>query len=110
MAGYHHYKDRKYEVGQRLLTLRRQANLTQTELAGRVGVNRRSIQNWEAGAAYPNEDHLQRLIGVYLDQKVFRLGQEREEAEALWDQVSQDAPHPLALFDAVWFDTLLPAP
>ena len=46
MTEYHGYKDRKYEVGQRLLTLRHRAKLTQAELAMLVGVNRRSIQNW----------------------------------------------------------------
>lgn len=106
MAGYHHYKERKYEVGQRLLTLRRKANLTQIELADLVAISRRSIQNWEAGTAYPKEDGLQRLIHVFLDQQVFTPGQEREEAEALWELVSLDAPNSLALFDAAWFDKI----
>ena len=49
--GWHRpYKERKYAVGQQLLTLRTRAKLTQTELAGLVGVNRRSLQNWESGA------------------------------------------------------------
>lgn len=106
MTGYHHYKERKYEVGQQLLTLRRQTHLTQIELADLVAVSRRSIQNWEAGTAYPKEDGLQRLIKVFLDQGVFTPGQEREEVEALWALVSRDAPNSLTLFDAVWFDRI----
>lgn len=106
MAEYHRYKEWKYEVGQRLQTLRHRTNLTQVELAALVEVNRRTVQNWEAGAAYPKEDRLQRLIQVFLNQHVFTSGHEREEAEALWELVSQDAPHSLALFDAAWFDSL----
>src|SRR5262245_30083429 len=100
------YEDRKYEVGQRLLTLRSRTRLTQTDLAGLIGVNRRSIQNWEAGVSYPKEDHLQQLIDVFLKHDAFTSGHEREEAEVLWEQVSQDAPRPLALFDAAWFDSI----
>ncbi len=108
--GWHRpYKERKFAVGQRLLTLRTRAKLTQTELAGLVGVNRRSLQNWESGAGYPKEDGLQRLIAVFLAQGVFTPGHEREEAERLWAQVSQDAPRPLALFDDAWFAGLLVA-
>ena len=100
------YQDRKYDVGQHLLMLRSRAKLTQVELADLVGVNRRSLQNWEAGAAYPKEDHLQRLIQVFLNRHTFTPGHEREEAETLWDLVSRDAPNSLALFDTAWFDTL----
>lgn len=101
------YKDRKYEAGQLLLTLRSKIRLTQAELAERVGVNRRSVQNWEAGASYPQEDHLQRLTAVFLEQGAFTSTHEREEAQALWEQVSRDASHRLALFDAGWFEQLL---
>jgi transcriptional regulator with XRE-family HTH domain len=101
------YKERKHDVGRRLLTLRTKTRLTQTGLATLIGVNRRSIQNWETGTTYPQESHLERLISVYLEQGGLTPGREREEAEALWEQVSQDAPRPLALFDVVWFDQLL---
>src|SRR5512138_3247302 len=69
------YKPRNYAVGQTLLTLRSRTKLTQAELATLVGVNRRSIQHWENGEAYPKEDGLQRLIAVFLAQGVFTPGQ-----------------------------------
>src|SRR5262245_31804873 len=103
------YQDRKHDVGRRLLTLRTRTRLTQTDLASLVGVNRHSIQNWEAGATYPKEEHLQRLIAVFLERSAFTPGREREEAEALWEQVNQDAPRSLPLFDVAWFDQLLTA-
>jgi transcriptional regulator with XRE-family HTH domain len=109
--GWHgSYKERKYDVGQRLLTLRSKAKLTQAELAALVGVTRRSIQNWETSAAYPKEEALQRLLAALLARGVFTAGQEREEAVALWELVSQDGAHRLALFDEVWFASLLPPP
>src|SRR3712207_5796446 len=103
MGSHRSFKIRKYDVGNRILTLRAKAKLTQAELAGLVGVNRRSIQNWETGATYPQEDKLQNLVAVFLERGVFGVGHEREETEALWEQVREDAPHRLALFDAAWF-------
>jgi WD40 repeat protein len=70
-------------------------------------MHRRSIQNWETGVAYPREDGLQKLIVVLLAHGAFTPGDERAEAELLWQQVSQDAPRRLALFDDDWFAGLL---
>src|SRR6266540_5834875 len=109
MGRHRPYKERKFTVGQRLLTLRTRAKLTQTDLAALVGVNRRSLQNWESGAGYPKEDALQRLIAVFLAQGVFTPGHEQEEAAQLWELVSQDAPRPLTPLDAAWFTSLLAA-
>ena len=75
-----HYKERKHDVGRRLLTLPDRTRLTQTGLASLVGVNRRSIQNWEAGDTYPQGNHLERLIAVVLERGGFTPGREREEA------------------------------
>ncbi len=107
MGRHRLYKERKFVVGQQLLTLRTRAQLTQAELAALAGVSRRSIQNWENGEAYPKEEGLQQLIAVFLTRSIFTVGRERAEAEALWEQVSQEAPHRLALFDAGWFTDLL---
>ena len=107
MGRHHPYKPRDYTVGQTLLTLRTRTKLTQAELATLVGVNRRSIQHWENGEAYPKEDGLQRLIAVFLAQGVFTSGQEQVEAAQLWEQISAAAPRHLALFNAAWFARLL---
>src|SRR5262245_4466207 len=107
MGRHRPYQPRYYTVGQTLLTLRTRTKLTQAELATLVGVNRRSIQHWENGEAYPKEDGLQRLIAVFLAQGVFTPGQEQVEAAQLWEQISAAAPRHLALFDAAWFARLL---
>lgn len=109
MAWHGPYKERKYDVGQRLLTLRSRAKLTQAELAALTRVSRRSIQSWEAGAAYPQGETLQRLVEIFLNRGLFTLGREREEVIALWDLVRQDTQQRLALFDEAWFAGLLPA-
>src|SRR5262249_54352637 len=101
------YQGRKYEVGRRLLMLRSRTPLTQADLASLVGVNRRSIHNWEAGEVYPKDDNLRLLIDIFLEHRAFTPGHEREEAQALWEQVSQDAPRPLPRFDVPWFQHLL---
>jgi WD40 repeat protein/transcriptional regulator with XRE-family HTH domain len=110
MAGHHSYKQRAYAVGELLVTLRTRGKFTQTQLADHIGVNRRSIQNWEIGATYPNEDALRRLIATFLEHRVFTSGIEHQEAEHLWTQVRQDAPRSLAPFDAAWFGQLVNQP
>ena len=103
MGAHRVYREHKYAFGKQLLTLRTGIALTQIELAEQIGVHRRSVQNWETGESYPKAEMLQRLIAVFLDQGVFTPGQEAEEVVQLWEQVSQDAPHPLPLFDEGWF-------
>src|SRR5262245_39340973 len=107
MGAHRVYRERNYAFGQQLLTLRTRAALTQITLASQIGVNRRSVQKWEGGEAYPKAETLQRLLAVLLIQDVFTVGQEAEEAAQLWEQASQDAPHPLAVFDTIWFARLL---
>ena len=43
---------------ERLFDLRRQAGLSQEELANLVGVTRQAVQKWEAGASRPDRDNL----------------------------------------------------
>jgi transcriptional regulator with XRE-family HTH domain len=52
--------DERRAIGARIATARRQAGLTQRELAARLGVTPRSIQNYEAGAVIPYK-HLRRI-------------------------------------------------
>ena len=103
------YRELRYAFGRQVLTLRTRVALTQSGLAEATGVHRRSVQNWETGESYPKAETLQRLIAVFLARGLFIPGQETEEAAQLWQQASQDAPHPLAAFDAAWFARLLAA-
>jgi PAS domain S-box-containing protein len=50
-------------VGRRIAQARKEAGLTQQELAERVGVTRRSVQGYESGAVLPYR-HLERLAEI----------------------------------------------
>ena len=52
--------DERREIGARIAAARRAAGLTQHELAQRLGVTPRSIQNYESGAIVPYK-HLRRI-------------------------------------------------
>lgn len=70
------------ELGARLQALRRQANLSQQELAERLHVSRQSISKWELGTAKPDLDNMIRLselFGVSLDELVLGKTQNRQE-------------------------------
>lgn len=70
------------ELGARLQALRRQANLSQQELAEQLHVSRQSISKWELGTAKPDLDNMIRLselFGVSLDELVLGKTQNRQE-------------------------------
>lgn len=48
-----------------LASARINANLTQNEVADKLGVNQSTIVNWEKGRTYPNADMLYRLSALY---------------------------------------------
>ena len=50
-----------------LLRRRGRTGLTQAQLAERLGIHRRSVQDWEAGANYPSAERLQALVRVLLE-------------------------------------------
>jgi transcriptional regulator with XRE-family HTH domain len=52
--------DEHRRVGTRIATARREAGMTQRQLARELGVTTRSIQNYEAGAVIPYR-HLRRI-------------------------------------------------
>lgn len=50
---------------ERLFDLRRQAGLSQEELANLLGVTRQAVQKWEAGTSRPDMDNLVALAGYF---------------------------------------------
>jgi WD40 repeat protein/transcriptional regulator with XRE-family HTH domain len=99
------YSERDYAFGQRMLTLRSKIGLTQAGLAKRLGVSRRAVSEWEAGSNYPTAGHLQHLLELGVQQRVFAPEQEEEEIRALWK-----AAHQKVLLDEVWLSALLQQP
>ena len=110
-AGYmstsHQYTAKNYAFGLLLLTLREKAGLTQTAVAGLIGVSEKAVYNWEAGSDYPTGMNLKKLVEMYLYRNVFTSGNEREEARAVWEQILLHAPRRKAIFDEEWFTTVL---
>ncbi|MBV9169007.1 MAG: helix-turn-helix domain-containing protein, partial [Chloroflexi bacterium] len=89
-----------------LLRYRGRSGLTQRQLAERVGVHRRSVQEWEAGFTYPSTDRLESLVRVLVEAHGLTPDQGLAEAEALWAAVQREAPHVHSRFDQAWFERL----
>lgn len=70
------------ELGARLQKLRRQAGMSQQELADQLRVSRQSISKWELRTATPDLDNLVRLsklFGVSLDELVLGRTEKPQE-------------------------------
>lgn len=65
-------KNEKYRLSGALIATRRgELELTQEELAARIGVKRQNVQHWEKGAAMPRPEKMERLaeeLGLTLDE------------------------------------------
>lgn len=68
-----------YQFGNYICHLRRQAGLTQSELAEKLGVTNKAVSKWENGRAKPTTNHL-RSMSVLFGEPVENLlkGRERE--------------------------------
>ncbi len=106
MREHRRYKPRDFHFAQRLLTLRKQADLTQEEVALQLGVASKTIRNWEGGSYYPSDVHLRKLTELYLAQNVFASGSEEDEVRALWEQLREGTSHRTGNFDEQWFAAL----
>jgi WD40 repeat protein/DNA-binding XRE family transcriptional regulator len=107
VGSHRSYRQRKYEFSKQLFQLRTRLLLTQGQLADLIGVHWHSVQKWETGESYPKAETLQRLIAVCLHHHAFTIGNELEEAQSLWRQVSEDGQRRLASFDEAWFTRTL---
>src|SRR5258708_34178047 len=75
-----------------LLRYRGRSGLTQRELAARMGVSMRTVENWEAGVNYPSAQPLQALIAALLEAGGLNVGRELDEARQLWATGLRNAP------------------
>src|SRR5260221_1890518 len=96
------YRERDYAFGQVMLTLRTRLELTQTELAGILGVRRRAVIDWEGGLTYPKADHLKQFVVLAIERQAWPFGREAEEVRALWQAARQKV-----LLDEAWLGGLL---
>lgn len=72
-------------IGQRIAHWRRLANLSQTKLARRLGLNPSSVCKWESGKAEPSEafkEAMAEIFGISMGQFYGDLGEEEPERQA----------------------------
>src|SRR6476661_7400555 len=107
-------KDKKVMAHELLQMYRHRTGLTQTELATEIDrSSKRMVQYWEAGTSLPKPDSLRRLLALFAAKKVFRAGQEKQEAARLWTAIKEAADtrldflNPYPIFDEGWFDDRL---
>ena len=60
-----HQTNQTESTGARLARLRRSLNITQEELAERLGISRQAVSKWESDLAYPETDKLLLLSRLY---------------------------------------------
>jgi len=70
-----------FDAGRRIAELR--GTLTQAQFAERLGVDRKTVVNWEAGERLPDGASLLRLIEVFAADVNYILTGERSRQEAL---------------------------
>lgn len=72
----------KLNIGQNIRTLRRAADMTQDELAVKLGVAFQTVSRWENGGTYPDMELLPAIAGVFgvtVDHLLGSYGEEREK-------------------------------
>ena len=52
-------------IGERITALRKEKNISQTELASRLGVSRQAVSKWEQGSSSPDTNKLIQLAEVF---------------------------------------------
>ena len=57
--------DMNVEIANRLVQLRKQSNLSQEELAMRLGISRQAVSKWERAESSPDTDNLIALAALY---------------------------------------------
>lgn len=72
------------ETANRLFELRKKHNLSQEELAEKLGVSRQAVSKWERSEASPDTDNLIALAKIYdlsLDELIYGEKEKKEEAK-----------------------------
>ena len=74
-------------LGQRLQNARKEAGLSQEELAEQLGVSRQAVSKWENDSGYPEMEKMIRLSQIYQVSLDYLVGNEQEQ-----EQPDEDIP------------------
>src|SRR5258707_9697660 len=96
------YHERDYAFGQAMLAIRAALGLTQTVLAETLGVTRRAVGDWEAGAGYPKTQHLKQFVELASRRGAFPIDRQAQAVRELWHSAQQKVP-----LDELWLAALL---
>ncbi len=69
------------ELSEKILKLRKQAGLSQQDVAERLGVSRQAISRWETGAVSPSADSLKMIGQLFKVPVDYLLDDEAEQQE-----------------------------
>ena len=81
------------ETANRLFELRKKHNLSQEELAEKLGVSRQAVSKWERSEASPDTDNLIALAKIYdltLDELIFGEREEEKTEEPKEDSTNEN--------------------
>ena len=82
------------ETANRLLQYRKKHNLSQEELANKIGVSRQAVSKWERAEASPDTDNLillAEIYGVSLDELLKGESNNSSKSEAEQETVSEES-------------------
>ena len=81
------------EIANRLYELRKKNNLSQEELAEKLGVSRQAVSKWERSEASPDTDNLIALAKIYglsLDELIYGEKTEEDKEDTTTEQATND--------------------
>lgn len=71
------------EFSERLKNLRKQAHLTQVDVAGKLGISQQAYASWERGIKKPTQDNLVKIAQVLNVSVDYLVGNSEEKSDDL---------------------------
>ncbi len=78
-----------YDFGQTLKTLRKEKNMTQTELGNKLGISKAAVSKYELGVASPPLDVLRTLAAVFNVSLDYLCGTEQREKISVYNLTAE---------------------
>ena len=80
--------------GEKLASIRKQANMTQNDLAEKLDISRQAITKWERGKGFPDIDNLQKLSAIFsvsIDELInYKVETIKYEADSMTETIDSE--------------------